>query len=136
MDWTHVTKDTALAEMPVALVTPYAQYLAAYPDRATILDDLVLRVVEEFRAAIMSNPENVLDPDATKLPLPCIRPAMTIIWHNLALETGPRPAEEAVQTMIRAEMYLRSMRYSFSTRDGVAPSPHYTTDHAEPARGL
>jgi hypothetical protein len=132
MIWVALTEALVLTDLPTELGALYTTWLAANPTKATRLAQITANTVAEFRDAITTNPANTLDDDTTKIPQSCIRSAETIIYFSLMMEMGLSLKSEAIQSMTRADMFLRQIQYkNFSTQTGTTtatkPAPIYTT---------
>jgi hypothetical protein len=131
MEWIALNETQVLADLPTELDSLYTAWLVANPTKATRLAEITANTVEEFRVAITSNPANVLDDDTTKIPQSCVRAAETIIYYSLMMEMGISIKAEALQSMTRAEMFLRMVGYKHLTTESAAttttkPIPIYT----------
>jgi hypothetical protein len=139
MNWIALDEAKAIADFPTDLKPVYDAWLAANPGKAPRLAQIVSDAVAEFRDAILSNPANQFDADATKIPESCVRPAEVIIFNTLANEMGHTQSSADVQAMTRAELFLRQIGYGhFSAKGGDSPepSPSYTTEIQHPERSL
>ncbi len=107
IDWITVDAAHVLSVMTLPTAAFYASWIAMVPSKEGRLDEIVAAVVSEFRAALLSNPGNVLDPDPKKLPLPCVRHAEILAIVSLCREMGQELSEIERRQLIRAEMNLR-----------------------------
>ncbi len=108
MDWYTVDSAHMLGVMSVQAVTYYESWLKLMPQKAGRLDEITAGVVSEFRAALLSNPLNVLEPDVRKLPQPCVRYAETLVIGALYREMDKPLSEVEQSQVIRAEITLRT----------------------------
>lgn len=140
MDWIILDAATVAAHLPADLAEHYATWLAANPDKAGRLGEIVANTVAEFRDNIRSNPANTLDPDEAALPQSCVRHAENIIFFQLSMELGLDLDTEGTQSMTRADIFLRQIAYKrFTTSGGDAatsPSPAYAVPETPTGRAL
>jgi hypothetical protein len=125
--WNVVTSSSIQTAFSPALVADYQQWLAANPDKDGRLDDIVAMVVGEFRAAIESNPDTVVDETADSLPPACLRHATNIIIFQLKGEMDKTLSEAENAAAIRADVFLRGiwMESIPATSEHHVPSPSY-----------
>ncbi len=108
VEWVKLDAVRLRTVMSVETSSYYLAWIDMRPDREARLVEIVRGVVSEFRAALMANPLNSLDPDTDMLPLPCVRYAETLAIGALHREMD-RPMSEAEQSrQIRAEIMLRT----------------------------
>jgi hypothetical protein len=58
------------------------------------LEELIGETARLFRMSVASNPENVMDPDETKIPVTGYRHALNALLFNLMMETGAEMVPE------------------------------------------
>ena len=61
MSWSLVTSSSIQSAFSPAMLTDYQQWLVDNPGKVGRLDEIIGMVVDEYRAALASNPENMLD---------------------------------------------------------------------------
>ncbi len=127
MSWSPVTSASIQSTFSPALATDYQQWLVANPGKAGRLDQIVAMAVGEFRAALESNPETVMDTTAGTLPPACLRHAANIIIFQLKGEMDKTLTEAENAAAIRADVFLRGiwMESIPATADTHAQSPSY-----------
>ena len=133
MFWPLVTSDSILATFSPGLATDYQQWLVANPGKAGRLDEIIDMVVGEFRAALESNPEAVMDEIEDSLPPACLRHATNIIIFQLKGEMDKTMSDAENAAAIRADVFLRGiwMESIPAAKEVVSQSPSYT--QPEPA---
>ena len=126
--WTAVTSASIQSAFSPVLAADYQQWLVANPDKAGRLDEIVDMVVGEFRAALESNPETVMDATAGTLPPSCLRHANNIIIFQLKGEMDKTLSEAENAAAIRADVFLRGiwMESIPAGKDTHTQSPSYT----------
>jgi hypothetical protein len=127
MSWSPVTSASIQSAFSPALAADYQQWLVANPDKAGRLDAIVDMVVGEFRAALESNPETVMDTTEGTLPPACLRHAANIIIFQLKGEMDKTLSEAENAAAIRADVFLRGiwMESIPGTADTHTQSPSY-----------
>lgn len=130
MSLTWVTVDNAqvLGAMSVETVTLHQNWLAAHPEKAGRLAQIIASVVSEFRSGIATNPANVMDPDPGKLPDSCIRYCDTLIIFELKVEMNAAISDAEMLATGKAEIFLRQIYYSHfvvAGDDTATASPSY-----------
>ena len=138
MAWTVLDEAKVLADCPTDLRPDYDQWLVDYPDKAGRLAEITGGIVAEFRDAIASNPENLLNENPAALPESCIRHAEILIYGTLSMEMGRELPPDERQSMTQSEMFLRQIAYEHFLTDSQAkeePTPYYRTgiEHKERA---
>ena len=139
MQWVVFNADLLMADFPTDLRPLYETWISQHPDKAGRLVQIIERIRSEFRDAILTNPENTVDPDKTTIPESCIRSAETMGFYNLMMEMGLSIKEEAQQSMTRAEIFLRQISYKHYRATGSSdggPAPHYSVPDSFSERGL
>ncbi|MDF7824099.1 hypothetical protein P4B35_08755 [Pontiellaceae bacterium B12227] len=128
MSWPPVTSESIQTAFSPALVADYQQWLVANSDKYGRLDDIVAMVAGEFRAAIESNPDTVMDETADSLPPACLRHATNIIIFQLKGEMDKTLSEAENAAAIRADVFLRGiwMESIPAASSSRAPSPSYS----------
>ncbi len=109
MSWSPVTSESTQSAFSPALAADYQQWLVANPDKADRLDAIIDMVVGEFRAALESNPETVMDTTEGTLPPACLRHAANIIIFQLKGEMDKTLTEAENAAAIRADVFLRGI---------------------------
>ena len=109
MSWPSVTSESIQSAFSPALAADYQQWLVANPDKAGRLDEIVSMVVAEFRAALESNPETVMDTTEGTLPPACLRHASNVIIFQLKGEMDKTLSEAENAAAIRADVFLRGI---------------------------
>ena len=107
--WTPVTSASIQSAFSPVLAADYQQWLVANPDKAGRLDEIVDMVVGEFRAALESNPETVMDTTEGTLPPACLRHAANIIIFQLKGEMDKTLTEAENAAASRADVFLRGI---------------------------
>lgn len=128
MDWIAVTAVSALAAMPVRYRARYDAWIALHPDFETRYAEIVAQKVLQARASIESRPGNVLDPDTTTIPDSAVLPILNLILYQtmFEIEDAVNVDEDLRSSMIRADMYVQSLRFTNVTNADGEPSPSYT----------
>ena len=135
MEWVALTESLVLADFPTDLYRLYTTWVTDNPGKISRLSEITRNTIAEFRDAITNNPANVLDDDRTKIPQSCVRAAETIICFSMAMEMGVSLQTEAIQSMTRADLFLRQIQYKhFNTQSAATtstkPVPIYTAPEA------
>ena len=127
MSWSPVTSESTQSAFSPVLAADYQQWLIANPDKAGRLDEIVDMVVGEFRAALESNPETLMDTTVGTLPPACLRHAANIIIFQLKGEMDKTLSEAENAAAIRADVFLRGiwMESIPGTADTHTQSPSY-----------
>ena len=127
MSWSPVTSESVQSAFSPILAADYQQWLVANPDKVGRLDAIVGMVVGEFRAALESNPETVMDTTEGTLPPACLRHAANIIIFQLKGEMDKTLSEAENAAAIRADVFLRGiwMESIPGTADTHTQSPSY-----------
>ena len=131
MPWPTITSDSILTALSPGLAADYQQWLVANPDKVGRLDEIIAMVVDEFRAALESNPETVMDTTEGTLPPSCLRHASNIIIFQLKGEMEQTLTEAENAAAIRADVFLRGI-WMESIPAGSAPliqTPSYAAPH-------
>lgn len=125
--WITITSDFILSSLSPALAADYAQWLSKNPGKAGRLDEIVAMVAGEFRAALKSNPANVVDSGENTLPPSCLRHAANIIIFQLKHEMDKTLSEAENAAAIRADIFLRGiwMESIPAASESVPQSPSY-----------
>jgi len=109
MSWPPFTSESLQSAFSPALATDYQQWLVDNPGKQGRLDEIINMVLSEFRAALESNPETVMDTTEGTLPPSCLRHATNIIIFQLKGEMD-KPLTDAESTAaIRADVFLRGI---------------------------
>jgi hypothetical protein len=109
MSWPSVTSETILPTFSPVLAADYQQWLVDNPGKAGRLEEIIDMVLGEFRAALESNPETVLDTTVDSLPPACLRHASNIVIFQLKREMDKMPTEAENAAAIRADVFLRGI---------------------------
>ena len=109
MSWSPVTSESTQSAFSPALAADYQQWLVANPDKAGRMDEIVSMVVAEFRAALESNPETVMDTTEGTVPPACLRHATNIVIFQLKGEMDKTLSESENAAAIRADGFLRGI---------------------------
>ena len=109
MNWPIITSVSIQSVFSPALASDYQQWLVAHPGKAGRLDEIVDMVVGEFRAALESNPEAVMDEIEDSLPPSCLRHSTHIIIFQLKGEMDKTLTEAENAAAIRADIFLRGI---------------------------
>ena len=109
MNWPIVTSDSIQSVFSPGLAAEYQQWLVDHPDKQGRLDEIVEMVVGEFRAALESNPESVMDEIEDSLPPSCLRHATHIIIFQLKGEMDKTLSEAENAAATRADVFLRGI---------------------------
>ncbi|MBP7831278.1 MAG: hypothetical protein KA248_15325 [Kiritimatiellae bacterium] len=137
MEWVALNEALILTDFPTELRPLYDAWLVEHPDKAGRLAAIIANTAAEIRALVASNPVNQLDEDESKIPLSLLRQAETMIFFTLCMEMGVSVAPEANQSMIRAEITLRTLVYGrYLVTSGIiegGPSPRYNPEPERPA---
>ena len=130
--WNEVTQSSILASMTLLLRTAHQQWVLDYPEKEERLNEIVTMVVQEFRAALASNPTVVMDPDENTLPPSCIRHVCNIIIFELKKEMDRILDVYDNSTVIRADVFLRAIWTGDipAVPELQAGSPSYTAPEA------
>jgi len=111
MIWVEITYANVLAHMPTDIRARYDEWLLAYPDKAGRLQTITDNTIREFRDAIKSNPENIVDPRETYLPQSAVRHCENIIIFSLAMEMGIPIDSSGNSSRYAADIFLRQIPY-------------------------
>ena len=124
-----MTTESLLSAFSPGLAADYQQWLVANPDKAGRLGAIIDMVVGEFRAALESNPETVMDTTADTLPPACLRHAANIIIFQLKGEMDKTLSEAENAAAIRADIFLRGiwMESIPAGSTAVTQTPSYDT---------
>ena len=127
MSWPLVTSGSIQSAFSPVLAADYQQWLAANPGKAGRLDEIIDGTVAEFRAALASNPENILDETEGTLPPSCLRHASNVIIFQLKYEMDKTLSEAENTAAIRADVFLRGvwMESIPAAKATSAQSPSY-----------
>ena len=128
MSWSPVTSESIQATFSPALAADYQQWLVANPGKAGRFDAIIDRVVQEFRAALASNPDNTLDETEGTLPPSCLRHATNIIIFQLKGEMDKTLSDADNAAAIRADVFLRGiwMESIPAAKEVISQSPSYS----------
>ena len=86
--WVPFTDETFKNALPVEYLSQHAYWIVSHPSKEFRLTEIVAAVRTRFRAAVSSNPANVLDPDETKVPTAGEEYAFVMAAYKLGLEFG------------------------------------------------
>ena len=127
MSWPLVTSESILTALSPGLAADYQQWLVDNPGKVGRLDEIIEMVVDEFRAALESNPETVMDTAAGTLPPSCLRHATNIIIFQLKGEMDKTLSEAENAAASRADVFLRGiwMESIPAGSQAVPQSPSY-----------
>ena len=109
MNWPLVTSESTQSIFSPGLAAEYQQWLVDHPGKQGRLDEIVEMVVGEFRAALASNPESVMDEIEDSLPPSCLRHSTHIIIFQLKGEMDLTLTEAENAAAIRADVFLRGI---------------------------
>ncbi|VGO14632.1 hypothetical protein PDESU_03197 [Pontiella desulfatans] len=131
MSWSLITSDYVVSAFSPGLAADYQQWLASNPDKAGRLGEIASMVVGEFRAALASNPETVMDTTEGTLPPSCLRHASNIIIFQLKGEMDQTLTEAENAAAIRADVFLRGiwMESIPAGSAAVTQTPSYAGPH-------
>ena len=107
--WNSVTQSSILTALSPGLAADYQQWLVDNPGKAGRLDEIVDMAVQEFRAALASNPETVMDETEGTLPPSCLRHAYNVIIFQLKGDMDKTHTEAENAAAIRADVFLRGI---------------------------
>ncbi|WP_136077713.1 hypothetical protein [Pontiella desulfatans] len=126
-----MTASSILSAFSPSLTADYQQWLVDNPGKVGRLDEIVDMVVGEFRAALESNPETVMDTTAGTLPPSCLRHASNIIIFQLKGEMEQTLTEAENAAAIRADVFLRGiwMESIPAGSAAVTQTPSYAGPH-------
>ena len=122
MSWPLVTSESIQSAFSPGLAADYQQWLVANPGKAGRLDEIVDMVVGEFRAALASNPEAVMDEIEDSLPPACLRHSTNIIVFQLKGEMDKTMSDAENAAAVRADVFLRGI-WMESIPAANAPDP-------------
>ena len=128
VEWIVVDADYILSVMSLQLRGYYDGWVNLHPNRAGRLGQLTGGVVSEFRAALLANPANVLDPDPRSLPQPCLRHAEVLALAAISREMERELSEAERRAVTRADINLRYFytgRVLLTAPDAEAGRPSY-----------
>lgn len=130
MIWVEITLADVIAHLPTDIKARHDEWVVTYPDKANRLAEITNNTIREFRDAIKSNPENVVDPRETYLPQSAVRHAENIIIFNIAMEMGVVIDSSGNSARTSADVFLRQIPYgrwnTTTEGDDSLPSPHFT----------
>ena len=134
MIWVEITLADALFNMSTDLRALYEQWLGQYPEKAGRLQQIVDNTIREFRDALASGDNAILDPRETWLPQSAVRHCYSIIYFELGMEMSVPLTGAASGAKTSADVYLRSLpfgRYKVTvpgpSGTGVQePTPRFT----------
>lgn len=139
MIWVEITYDDILENMPVDLRQVYDAFLAANPDKANRINEIVDNTVREFRDALKSAPNNIMDEREMWLPQSCVRHSSAIIFFELAMELGVNLTGAATSSKTSADVFLRSLPFgrwvATTEADYAQPSPRFIVPQRESYSG-
>ena len=107
--WNIVTSSSIQSAFSPAMLTDYQQWLVDNPGKVGRLDEIIGMVVDEYRAALASNPENMLDEIDGTLPPSCLRHATNTIIFRVKYEMDQTLSEAENAAAIRADVFLRGI---------------------------
>jgi hypothetical protein len=129
MIWVEITYANVLLHMPTDIRARYEEWLVAYPEKAGRLQTITENTIREFRDAIKSSPENIVDPRETWLPQSAVRHAESIIIFSLAMEMGISIDSSGNSARYAADIFLRQIPFGrWNTTlegDEYLPSPRF-----------
>ena len=111
---------------------------ANYPAKDARLAEIVTGIVDEFRAGLATNPANVLDADATKIPNACVRHAIALVRYSLLTEMqSVTLTTHDDSAMIRSEVFLRMLFQGHFDAGGSGDNlPHYDPPEAQAVKEI
>ena len=109
MPWPLVTSESLLSAFSPGLAADYQQWLVDNPGKAGRLDEIIDMAVQEFRAALASNPETAMDATEGTLPPSCLRHAFNGIIFQLKGEMDKTLSEAENAAASRADVFLRGI---------------------------
>ena len=115
--WTPFTVAVVTNALPTALAESYASWLAAHPEKANRLVEIVEEIRRAFRDAVSTNPQNLMDTETDTLPNVGFRHAMDLLIYTLGREVGADVGADAYSQAMRADVWLRMVQ------DGGIPIP-------------
>lgn len=133
--WTQLTVTVVQNAMPTDMAALYDAWLAAHPEKATRLAELVAEVLAIFRDAVDSHPQNQLNPDPATVPMTGFRHALNMVMFNLGMEMGVKFAPEVYALLTRADIWLRMVQTGGILVDSLAGegTPSYEAPEGERA---
>ena len=118
-----------LNALPTDLAALYAKWIDANPGKSNRLSELVNEQVAAFRAAVATQPENVLDVALNTVPTTGYRHALTLAIFSLGMEMGVQFAPEVYTLVSRADIWLRMVQtgtlHPLALNDGYLGTPTY-----------
>lgn len=121
MLWISITGSYVLSVMPITNKALFDAWILANPQKAERIEQIVSSVVSKFRAALLTNSQNTMDADTSKLPQPMVRDAEVLAFAALYQEMEKELTSIEQSQTIRAEISLRSYfisRIRFTGEEG------------------
>ena len=108
--WTELTAEKVLAGLPTDMGNLYRSWVEGNPSKVNRLAELVSETVDAFREAVNTQPEVIMDEEATRIPATGYRHAFNLVVFNLGMEMGVQFAPEVYSLFVQANVWLRMVQ--------------------------